>query len=106
MTGTHLQSLMGIELAHHNTLLYSCYTYDSMYRRDAALTRPAVGQTAGSCSPNMAACRTCMCPNSVGARVTLTWQTITQYERCWGPLLDQQIIGCVARWPLGNRILA
>src|SRR5438876_429023 len=77
-----------------------------MYRRDAALTRPAVGQTAGSCSPNMAACRTCMCPNSVGARVTLTWQTITQYERCWGPLLDQQIIGCVARWPLGNRILA
>jgi Transposase, Mutator family len=23
----------------------------------------------------------------------LTWQTITRYERCWGPLLDQQIMG-------------
>ena len=23
----------------------------------------------------------------------LTWQTITRYERCWGPLLDQHILG-------------
>jgi len=23
----------------------------------------------------------------------LTWQTIERYERCWGPLLDQQVMG-------------
>lgn len=23
----------------------------------------------------------------------LSWQTITRYERCWGPLLDQQLMG-------------
>lgn len=23
----------------------------------------------------------------------LSWQTITRYERCWGPLLDQQLLG-------------
>jgi putative transposase len=28
----------------------------------------------------------------------LTWQTIERYERCWGPLLDQQVMGyCLGR---------
>lgn len=41
----------------------------------------------------MAVLRTCESQSSVEETGTIQWQTITRYERCWRPCLDQHIMG-------------